>query len=418
MEEDEENFGAGGFPSALDVGGEGTSASQPGTDRLSADREDLDTVIEDIAKSTVVEAEKIAAEENARGAAEDAAEGPAGELGKATAEEAGKGPAGGTDKAAAEEEDTLNSALTEAQGTAVSRAGELSEANNAIKDLRLKLEGLEKMLSEARAREGTLTKDVEAEKLQQRNEAASHKDFVNESSHLELLDAGQILRPGDLGPRQTSFLCAKSARHAPFRLGLDREEQAALLPSSAPPARHLAGERPPRPDPRALSFRPCRRVPPASSSSLHQAAPPRQVPCIAPPPAIVSLENERAPASSSLPCFRSPSPASADASEAPQVAVSLLPSSFSSRVLPLHVLSLSLSHGQENPVARMHRSHLLPSPGSGAPSPVLAGLSSRRAPAKPASCRQAPPLPDAPAASTCCLTLPLLRSTGCSRSPR
>ena len=34
-----------------------------------------------------------------------------------------------------QEKDTLNSALTEAQGAAVSRAGELSEANNSIRDL-------------------------------------------------------------------------------------------------------------------------------------------------------------------------------------------------------------------------------------------------------------------------------------------
>ena len=53
------------------------------------------------------------------------------------------------------EKDTLNGALTEAQGAAVSRAGELSEANKSIKDLTLKLEGLEGMLTEAKAREGT-----------------------------------------------------------------------------------------------------------------------------------------------------------------------------------------------------------------------------------------------------------------------
>ena len=76
-----------------------------------------------------------------------------------------------------QEKDTLNGALTEAHGAAVSRAGELSEANNSIKDLKLKLEGLEEMLSEAKAQDETLAKDLEAEKLQRRNEAASHKDF-------------------------------------------------------------------------------------------------------------------------------------------------------------------------------------------------------------------------------------------------
>ena len=68
-----------------------------------------------------------------------------------------------------QEKDTLNSALTEAQGEVVSKAGELSESNNSIQDLTLKLEGLEKMLSEARAREGTLTKNLEAEKLLRKN---------------------------------------------------------------------------------------------------------------------------------------------------------------------------------------------------------------------------------------------------------
>ena len=49
-----------------------------------------------------------------------------------------------------QEKDTLNSALTEAHGAIVSKARELSEANNSIKDLKLKLEGLEKVLSEAK----------------------------------------------------------------------------------------------------------------------------------------------------------------------------------------------------------------------------------------------------------------------------
>ena len=63
-----------------------------------------------------------------------------------------------------QERDTLNSALTEAQGAVVGKAGELSEANNTIKDLQLKLEGLEKVLSEDKTREGTLAKELEAEK--------------------------------------------------------------------------------------------------------------------------------------------------------------------------------------------------------------------------------------------------------------
>ena len=62
------------------------------------------------------------------------------------------------------EKDTLNSALVEAQGAVLGKAGQLSEANNSIKDLKLKLEGLEGTLLEVRALEETLAKDLEAEK--------------------------------------------------------------------------------------------------------------------------------------------------------------------------------------------------------------------------------------------------------------
>jgi len=58
-----------------------------------ADREDIDAVIEDVAKDAAAEAEKIATEEAAKGAADNAAKGPAGESGKAAAEEAGKAAA-------------------------------------------------------------------------------------------------------------------------------------------------------------------------------------------------------------------------------------------------------------------------------------------------------------------------------------
>ena len=78
----------------------------------------------------------------------------------------------------AKEKDTLNGALTEAQGAVLGKAEQLSKANDSIKDLKLKLEGLEGTLPEARAREGTLAKNLEAEKLLQQNEAANHRDFV------------------------------------------------------------------------------------------------------------------------------------------------------------------------------------------------------------------------------------------------
>ena len=77
-----------------------------------------------------------------------------------------------------QEKDTLNSALTEAQGAVVSKAGELSKANNCIEDLKLKLEGLEKVLSEAKTREWTLAKELEGEKLLRKNEGLNFADHV------------------------------------------------------------------------------------------------------------------------------------------------------------------------------------------------------------------------------------------------
>ena len=77
-----------------------------------------------------------------------------------------------------QEKDTLNGTLVEAQGVVVSKAGELSEANNSIRDLKLKLGDHKKMLSEARAREETLTKNLEDERQLRRNDATNHMDFM------------------------------------------------------------------------------------------------------------------------------------------------------------------------------------------------------------------------------------------------
>nr|XP_040253716.1 myosin heavy chain, embryonic smooth muscle isoform-like [Aegilops tauschii subsp. strangulata] len=204
----------------------------------SVNPENMDAIIEDVAKAAEVDAEKIAAEAAAKGVAEDAAEGPAGEADKATTEEAGKGPVEGFGKAAVEEEeevaddqpsssagpgfgkylrrhrealdaqalvhaskvkeleverdrlkdqtlklaeekDTLNAALTEAQGAVLGKAEQLSKANDSVKDLKLKLEALEGMFSGAKAREGTLAKELETEKQLRKVEAATHKDFVD-----------------------------------------------------------------------------------------------------------------------------------------------------------------------------------------------------------------------------------------------
>ena len=51
-----------------------------------------------------------------------------------------------------DEKTRLNCALTEAQGVVISKTGELSEAQSSIRDLRLRLENLEKTLAESSAR--------------------------------------------------------------------------------------------------------------------------------------------------------------------------------------------------------------------------------------------------------------------------
>nr|XP_020161636.1 nuclear matrix constituent protein 1a-like [Aegilops tauschii subsp. strangulata] len=101
-EEEEASLDAGGSVPATNVGGEGTTFSQFGTDPPSTDQEDIDTVIEEVAKDAEAESAKIAAGEAAKSAVEEAAKGPAGdtsevaagESGKAAAEEAAKEPAG------------------------------------------------------------------------------------------------------------------------------------------------------------------------------------------------------------------------------------------------------------------------------------------------------------------------------------
>ena len=110
------------------------------------------------------------------------------------------------------EKSTLNSALVEAQGAVISRAGELSETKNSARDLQLKLE---KMLSESRAREETLTRSLEEEKQLRANEAASHQDYV----------AGEnrwISRLEEVAGRVTSQLATMgmpNVRYAPERSG-------------------------------------------------------------------------------------------------------------------------------------------------------------------------------------------------------
>ena len=68
--------------------------------------------------------------------------------------------------------------MVEAQAAVLGKAEQLSKANDSIKDLKLKLEGLEGTLSEVRAREETLTKNLEEERQLRRNDAANHEDYV------------------------------------------------------------------------------------------------------------------------------------------------------------------------------------------------------------------------------------------------
>ena len=114
-----------------------------------------------------------------------------------------------------QEKDTLNGALTEAQGAAISRAGELSEANKSIKDLTLKLEGLEGMLTEAKAREGALAKELETEKQLQKNEAVKHKDFKEGVNHR----IGRLEDVADRITMQLATMGMPSMRYAPERSG-------------------------------------------------------------------------------------------------------------------------------------------------------------------------------------------------------
>ena len=76
------------------------------------------------------------------------------------------------------EKDTINGALVEAQNAVLVKAELLSKANGTINDLKLKLEGLEGTLSEVRAWEETLTKDLEEEKRLRRDGAAEYEEYA------------------------------------------------------------------------------------------------------------------------------------------------------------------------------------------------------------------------------------------------
>nr|XP_020158777.1 translation initiation factor IF-2-like [Aegilops tauschii subsp. strangulata] len=164
MEEEEANLGAGGSAPATNAGGEGATSSQPGADPSSADQEDVDTVIEEVAKDAEDEANKISAEEVAKTAAEEAAKGTAGEAGKTAAKEASKGPTreAGKEEDLAAHEEALAASLCgkdeEVEKLAAQRTQELEqrhkEALNAqalvhaskVKELEVERDGLKRQV--------------------------------------------------------------------------------------------------------------------------------------------------------------------------------------------------------------------------------------------------------------------------------
>nr|XP_040243972.1 leucine zipper putative tumor suppressor 2-like [Aegilops tauschii subsp. strangulata] len=89
-EEEEASLDVGGSVSATNIGTEGNTSNQFGTDPPSTDQEDINTVIEEVAKDAEAEATKIAAGEAAKSATKEAAKEPAGETGEAAAGEASK----------------------------------------------------------------------------------------------------------------------------------------------------------------------------------------------------------------------------------------------------------------------------------------------------------------------------------------
>nr|XP_020191625.1 uncharacterized protein CG45076-like [Aegilops tauschii subsp. strangulata] len=156
-----------------------------------ADWEDIDTVIEKVSKDAEAEADKIAAEEAAKTATEEAAKGPTGEGADVKkAQEAAKEQAAKEEAARHQHHALLNSQeenlVTREEALAATLRGKdedvekllLSEANDSINNLKLKLDGLEGKFSEAEACEETLNKILEDEKQLRRNGAAEHEEYA------------------------------------------------------------------------------------------------------------------------------------------------------------------------------------------------------------------------------------------------
>ena len=76
------------------------------------------------------------------------------------------------------ERDTANRTLADVHVAISDKDKLLTEANDSINDLKLKLDGLEGKLSEAGAREETLNKALEDNKRLRNDDAAEHKDYA------------------------------------------------------------------------------------------------------------------------------------------------------------------------------------------------------------------------------------------------
>ena len=72
-----------------------------------------------------------------------------------------------------------NRTLEDLQGAISNKTKLLSKANNSIGDLKLKLDTLEGVLSEGKAREETLNKALEDERQLLQSATATHNDYVD-----------------------------------------------------------------------------------------------------------------------------------------------------------------------------------------------------------------------------------------------
>jgi hypothetical protein len=109
------------------------------------------------------------------------------------------------------ERNAAKGTLADAHAAILGKAELLSTANNSIRDLKLKLEGLEGMLTDAKAREEKLSKALEAEKQERKNDAAIHKDYVNG----ETLWVGRLANVAGRITTQLATMGMPNVRYAP-----------------------------------------------------------------------------------------------------------------------------------------------------------------------------------------------------------